>query len=64
MRKLFLIVLCAAALVGLFALLTPTVVDAAVPLCPMGKVACYNCDGSFAYCARSHAFCPECAAPA
>jgi len=26
-------------------------------------VACYNCDGTFAYCARSHANCPECAAP-
>jgi hypothetical protein len=26
-------------------------------------VCCYNCDGSFAYCSRSHAFCPECAAP-
>ena len=26
-------------------------------------VCCLNCDGSFAYCARSHAFCPECAAP-
>ena len=31
--------------------------------CPKGKVCCYNCDGSFAYCARSHAFCPECPAP-
>jgi len=26
-------------------------------------VCCRNCDGSFAYCARSYAFCPECAAP-
>jgi hypothetical protein len=26
-------------------------------------VCCLNCDGSFAFCARSHAFCPECAAP-
>jgi hypothetical protein len=26
-------------------------------------VCCLNCDGTFAYCARSHAFCPECAAP-
>jgi integrase len=26
-------------------------------------VCCHNCDGSFAYCARSYAFCPECAAP-
>lgn len=26
-------------------------------------VCCRNCDGSFAYCARSYAFCPECPAP-
>jgi hypothetical protein len=26
-------------------------------------VCCYNCNGTFAYCARSHAFCPECPAP-
>jgi hypothetical protein len=26
-------------------------------------VCCLNCNGTFAYCARSHAFCPECAAP-
>jgi hypothetical protein len=32
--------------------------------CPKtAPVCCINCDGSFAYCARSHAFCPECAAP-
>jgi hypothetical protein len=31
--------------------------------CPKGQVACRNCDGSFAYCARSYAFCPECPAP-
>jgi hypothetical protein len=31
--------------------------------CPKGKVCCFNCDGSFAYCGRSHAFCPECPAP-
>ena len=32
--------------------------------CPKtAPVCCQKCDGSFAYCARSHAYCPECAAP-
>jgi hypothetical protein len=31
--------------------------------CPKGAVCCFNCNGSFAYCARSHAYCPECPAP-
>jgi len=32
--------------------------------CPKtAPVCCHNCDGSFAYCARSYAFCPECPAP-
>jgi hypothetical protein len=32
--------------------------------CPKtAPVCCRNCDGSFAYCARSFAFCPECPAP-
>jgi hypothetical protein len=26
-------------------------------------VCCKNCNGTFAYCARSYAFCPECPAP-
>ncbi|HET8946257.1 MAG TPA: hypothetical protein VFQ07_04690 [Candidatus Polarisedimenticolia bacterium] len=26
-------------------------------------VCCRNCNGTFAYCARSFAFCPECPAP-
>ena len=26
-------------------------------------VCCTDCNGHFAYCARSHAFCPECPAP-
>jgi len=26
-------------------------------------VCCLDCNGQFAYCARSHAFCPECPAP-
>jgi hypothetical protein len=46
-------------------LLTP-LVQAAGGVCSCPKnapVCCRNCDGTFAYCARSHAFCPECAAP-
>jgi hypothetical protein len=46
-------------------LLTP-VVQAAGGACGCRgttPVCCLNCDGSFAYGARSHAFCPECAAP-
>ena len=32
--------------------------------CPKtAPVCCRNCNGSFAYCARSYAFCPECPAP-
>lgn len=32
--------------------------------CPKtAPVRCRNCDGSFAFCARSWAFCPECPAP-
>lgn len=27
------------------------------------RFCCLNCDGSFAYCASSPAYCPECAAP-
>jgi hypothetical protein len=30
--------------------------------CPKGNVCCLNCDGS-TFCARSYAYCPECAAP-
>jgi len=26
-------------------------------------VCCLDCNGQFAFCARSHAFCPECPAP-
>ena len=41
---------------------TPAV--AAACGCPKKTpVCCLNCNGSFAYCARSHAFCPECPAP-
>jgi len=43
-------------------LLTP-VVQAAAGCGGTTPVRCLNCDGTFAYCARSHAFCPECAAP-
>jgi hypothetical protein len=32
--------------------------------CPKNTpVCCRNCNGTFAYCARSFAFCPECPAP-
>jgi len=32
--------------------------------CPKtAPVCCRDCNGNFAYCARSHAFCPECPAP-
>lgn len=32
--------------------------------CPKtAPVCCKNCNGTFAYCARSFAFCPECPAP-
>jgi len=32
--------------------------------CPKNApVCCLNCDGSPAFCSRSHAFCPECPAP-
>jgi hypothetical protein len=32
--------------------------------CPKNTpVCCRNCNGTFAYCARSYAFCPECPAP-
>jgi len=32
--------------------------------CPKtAPVCCTDCNGRFAYCARSHAFCPECPAP-
>jgi len=52
------LVICAAQL------LTPVVQAAGGSSCPKNTpVKCYNCDGTFAYCARSHAFCPECAAP-
>jgi len=46
-------------------LLSPVAVAAGgASSCPKNaSVRCLNCDGSFAYCARSHAFCPECAAP-
>jgi hypothetical protein len=46
-------------------LLSPVAVAAGgTGACPKTTpVRCLNCDGTFAYCARSHAFCPECAAP-
>ena len=39
-------------------------VEASGCSCPKSaRFCCLNCDGSFAYCARSMAYCPECAAP-
>jgi hypothetical protein len=49
-----------------FAQLQSPVVQAAGGACGCRgttPVCCRNCNGSFAYCARSYAFCPECPAP-
>lgn len=58
-RVLMMVLLVLTLVVGLVQ--TTASVDAAGCRCP--RVCCYNCDGSFAYCATSHAYCPECAAP-
>jgi hypothetical protein len=66
MRRFLTMALVALALVmGSAQLLSPAVQAAGgASSCPKNTpVRCFNCDGSFAYCARSHAFCPECAAP-
>lgn len=66
MRRFLTMALIAVALVvGSVQLLSPGVQAAngkcgcrgATPVC------CHNCNGTFAYCARSFAFCPECPAP-
>lgn len=31
--------------------------------CTKGLICCLDCNGNPAFCARSHAFCPECPAP-
>jgi len=66
MKKLLTMALVAVALVFGSAQLLGSPVQAAGGGCGCPKntpVCCRNCDGSFAYCARSYAFCPECAAP-
>jgi hypothetical protein len=66
MRKLLTMVLVMLALVlGATQLLTPAVQAAGGACGCRGTtpVCCLNCNGTFAYCARSHAFCPECPAP-
>jgi hypothetical protein len=60
-------------MVGVFALvamavlaLVPSVVEAdgGCGSCRYpNRFCCLNCDGSFAYCARSFVYCPECPAP-
>ena len=50
--------------VGVGAIQSSTSIGATACGCPKSNpVCCRNGDGSFAYCARSFAFCPECAAP-
>jgi len=69
MRKLLSMGLFVVALVGVLALCWTPAAQAAKPgggggcsSCA-GQVCCYGCDGQFAYCARSHVYCPECPAP-
>jgi hypothetical protein len=66
MKKIVSMALVAFALaMGSAQLLTPAVQAAGGSCGCRGTtpVCCLNCNGTFAYCARSHAFCPECAAP-
>ena len=64
MRRLVTISLLALMVMAAIVLLQPTPVRAAGCSCPRtNPVCCYNCNGTFAFCARSHAFCPECPAP-
>lgn len=64
MRKLLGTALFLAAVSGALALSWSPAAQASGCSCPKTTpVCCLNCDGTFAYCARSHAFCPECAAP-
>lgn len=66
MKRFLTMALVAVALVLGFAQLSSSPVQAAGGGCSCRgttPVCCYNCNGTFAYCARSHAFCPECAAP-
>ncbi|HUC44336.1 MAG TPA: hypothetical protein VMR65_09870 [Candidatus Sulfotelmatobacter sp.] len=64
MKRLVTMALVVLALaLGAVQLLTPAAQAAGGSQCPKGTVACYGCNGAFAYCARSHAYCPECPAP-
>ena len=63
-RILAMIFVVIALVIGTAQLLGSPVQAAGGAGCPKTTpVRCLNCDGSFAFCARSHAFCPECAAP-
>jgi hypothetical protein len=64
--KKFLMAFIVLAVVSSAAQLLAPVVPASGGTCSCPKTApvcCLNCNGTFAYCARSHAFCPECPAP-
>jgi hypothetical protein len=65
MKKLLSVVVLALAAAAVIALNTGSTVQAAGGgcNCPKGQVCCLDCQGQPAFCARSHAFCPECPAP-
>lgn len=71
MKKLLTSSLLAVAVLGIAALVSTPGAQAAKPgggggscaTCPAGQVCCLGCNGQFAFCARSHAYCPECPAP-
>jgi hypothetical protein len=66
MKRLVTMALIVLALVVCSAQFLTPVVRAAGGSCSCPKttpVCCLNCNGTFAFCARSHAFCPECPAP-
>ena len=65
MKKVLLVAFLGLAMV-LGVMQAVTTVEAAGGSCGCPKTApvcCKNCNGTFAYCARSWAFCPECPAP-
>ena len=64
MKRLLVLALFAVVVMAVLVLAQPSPVQAAGCSCRGSyPVCCYNCDETIAYCARSHAFCPECAAP-
>ena len=68
MKKLFTMTLLAVAVLGIASLAATPGVQAktgggSCATCPAGTVCCMGCNGQFACCARSYAFCPECPAP-